>query len=351
MQDDLVAECEFHGLRLNDFLARRLRGCQLHLRVAAQFAALRAFAPQRLQLAHAAFVARAPRLDALAYPHFLLRELLVEQRVGLRLRMQAFFAPAQIIFVVARPRRELAAIDLDDARGERAQEAAIVRDEDEAERCAAQKFLEPRDRRDVEVIGRLVEQQHVGRAHQRLSQQYAALHAAGLRGEVGVGGQFQTLQHLADTAIQIPAVLCLDLSLHGAERGQVALGDGVMVAREQSAELAESLRDDVEHAAARVLRYFLRELGHAHAALRAHLAIVGLDLAGEQAQQRRFAFAVAADDADALARLDRQIDVFEQKRAADAVVDALELDQGHARIVTVKTKRAASCGPFRCALE
>ena len=39
--------------------------------------------------AHAAFVARAPRLDALADPHFLLRQQLVEQRVLLRLGVAA----------------------------------------------------------------------------------------------------------------------------------------------------------------------------------------------------------------------------------------------------------------------
>src|SRR6478752_140596 len=72
---------------------------------------------------------------------------------------------------------------------------------------------------------------------------------------------------------------------------------------------------------------------YAHATLQADLAVVGHDLAAEQAQQRRLAFAVAADDADALIRFDRQIDLFEQEWTADAVVEGLELDQGHPRIV------------------
>jgi len=98
---------------------------------------------------------------------------------------------------------------------------------------------------------------------------------------------------------------------------------------QQGAKFAQACGDHVEYAAGRILRYFLREPRNAHAALQANFAIVWLDLAGEQAQQGGFAFAIAADDADALVRLDRQIDVFKQERTADAVVDVLELDQGH----------------------
>ena len=205
-----------------------------------------------------------------------------------------------------------------------------MRDEDEAERRRAQKFLEPLDCRNIEVVRRLVEQQHVGRTHQRLREQHAALHASRQRGEVGVGGKFQAFEHLRDAAIQVPPVLRLDLRLHGAECVEIVHFEEMVVVREQGAEIAETLCDDIEHAAVRILRHFLRELRDAHAALHAHLAVIGLDFTGEQAQQRRLAFAVAADDAHAFARIDRQVDVFEQQRTADAVVDALELQQWHA---------------------
>ena len=52
-----------------------------------------------------------------------------------------------------------------------------------------------------------------------------------------------------------------------------------------------------------------------------------------QAHQGGFAGAVAADDADALVGLDGEIDLFEQERAADAVVDVLKEDQGHPAIL------------------
>ena len=96
-----------------------------------------------------------------------------------RKRPRALLATAQIVGVVAGPRGHLAAVDLDDACRQRAQEAAVVGDEDQAEFGVAKKLFQPCDRLDVEVIGRLVEQQHVGRAHERLREQHAALHAAG----------------------------------------------------------------------------------------------------------------------------------------------------------------------------
>jgi hypothetical protein len=81
-----------HALRLDHLLAglARLRG--FHLHVAGQFAPLRALHAHRLQPAHAAFVAGAAGLDALADPHFLLRQQLVEARVFLRLGVEPLLA-------------------------------------------------------------------------------------------------------------------------------------------------------------------------------------------------------------------------------------------------------------------
>jgi len=73
----------------------------------------------------------------------------------------------------------------------------------------------------------------------------------------------------------------------------------------------------------------------------AHLAIVRMQLAGDQLHQGRFALAVATDDACPLVRLDRQIDVFEQERAADAEVDVLPLDKRHPLVVAAGTLKAA----------
>ena len=58
-------------------------------------------------------------------------------------------------------------------------ERAVVADEDDRALVGAQEALEPRDRLEVEVVGRLVEQQHVGLAQQQLREREAHLPAAG----------------------------------------------------------------------------------------------------------------------------------------------------------------------------
>jgi hypothetical protein len=50
-----------------------------------------------------------------------------------------------------------------------------VRDDHHRARKAAQQLLEPGDRVQVEMVGGLVEQQHVGQCHQRLRQRDALL--------------------------------------------------------------------------------------------------------------------------------------------------------------------------------
>ena len=247
--------------------------------------------------------------------------------------MQALLATAQVVVVVAGPAGQLAAVDLEDARGQRAQEAAVVGDEHDAAAERLEEAFQPGDRLDVEMVGGLVQQQDVGIADQRLRQQHAPLHAAGQCGEVGLVRQFEPLEHLLHAAVQVPAVLGFDLRLRFAHRVHVAVVHGMVVAREQLAQVAQAFGDHIEHRALRVLRHLLRHARDDHAVLHADLAVVGLEFAGHQPHQRGLAHAVAADDADAFAGFDGQVDVFEEKRTADTEVDPLELHQGHARIV------------------
>ena len=201
-------------LRLDHLASRVLRRTGLHAHVAGLVASLAAFAAHRFEPAHAAFVARAAGLDALADPDFFLGQLLVEQRIRLRFGVQAFFAPAQVVLVVAGPTGQGSAIDLDDARRQRTHEAAIVGDEDDAAGEAAQEILEPGDRLDVEMIGRFVEQQHVRIEDQRPREQDAALHAARERVELIVLRQFEPAQHLGHASVEVPAIGRLDARLY-----------------------------------------------------------------------------------------------------------------------------------------
>ena len=118
--------------------------------------------PHRLERPHAAFVAGAAGLNPLADPGLLLGELLVEERILLVFSLEQLGLPHKKGVVVARPVVEPAAVELPDAVGEPPQEAAVVGDKEQCAPPAGEKLLQPGDRLEVEVVGRLVEQQHVG---------------------------------------------------------------------------------------------------------------------------------------------------------------------------------------------
>ena len=70
-------------------------------------------------------------------------------------------------------------VDVGDVGADRVQEMAVVRNGDQDALIFAEEPLEPADRVEVEVVGRLVEQQRVGLAEQRLREQHAQLEPAG----------------------------------------------------------------------------------------------------------------------------------------------------------------------------
>src|SRR3546814_1009748 len=98
---DLIAERERHVLRLDDLLSRGAGLRSVHAHVADLFAPLRALHAHRLEPAHAALVAGAAGLDALADPDFLLRQHLVAARVLLRLGVEPRFLSALVFVPVA----------------------------------------------------------------------------------------------------------------------------------------------------------------------------------------------------------------------------------------------------------
>ena len=146
-------------------------------------------------------------------------------------------------------------------------------------------------------------------------------------------------EHQLDALFDAPAVALLELVLQPAERlearrrrvGRHAHG-GMVVGRDQIAELAEAFGDDVEH----------RPIGRraarpARAARRARPGCRHTEPASggssplEDPQQRGLAGAVPADDAHALARLDLQRHVVEKRQMSERDCNMIEGDQRHRR--------------------
>ena len=191
--------------------ARRIRRLRLQAHAARLLAPLGAFRTHRHQRADTSLVARAPRLDALSQPGFLFGELLVEALLRRRLDGQRLVLPSQIRGVVARPRGERSAIDLDDPCGEALQKRAVVRDEHHGAGVIGQERLEPGDGVDVEMVRRLVEQEEIGLAHQRAREQHAATPSTRQRVDDGLGRQLQPRQDEIHVVLAQPLLINVEV--------------------------------------------------------------------------------------------------------------------------------------------
>ena len=85
--------------------------------------------------------------------------------------------------VVARVDDDGAVVDVEDVRRDAVEELLVVGDDERASLVAGEELLEPADAEDVEVVGRLVEQEHVRPAEEHLRQQDAQLEPARERAE------------------------------------------------------------------------------------------------------------------------------------------------------------------------
>ena len=168
-------------------------------------------------------------------------------------------------------------------------------DDDQRAAAAVEFAFQPFDGGEIEMVGRLVEQQDVGRGRQHPRQRRAAGLAAGDMRGVFVAVQPELLQQIARLIVVVAgAEAGLDIGQRRGEAAEIRL---------------------------------LRQIADGGARLHEAAAAVGLDQAGGDLQQRRFARAVAADQADALARRHRQFDARQQRRAAEGQRDVFQLDQ------------------------
>ena len=93
----------------------------------------------------------------------------------------------------------MAAVQLQDPFGGIVEEVAVMGDGDHGARIALQKLLQPVDRFGVQVVGWLVEQQHVGFGQQQRAKRHAAFFTARQNADLRVprwqaqcvGGNFQ----------------------------------------------------------------------------------------------------------------------------------------------------------------
>jgi len=103
-------------------------------------------------------------LDRLALQGLLLVALALETRVS------------------AAPERQFGAVEMEDVVGDIVEEIAIMADDEDRRWAALQIIREPQYALEIEIVGRLVEQQQVGLGEEHRSKRHAHAPAAGIFG-------------------------------------------------------------------------------------------------------------------------------------------------------------------------
>jgi len=208
-----------------------------------------------------------------------------------------------------------------------------VRNEQHGALEILQRFFEPGNCTDVQVVGRFVEQQQIGFGNQSLSQQDATTPAAGQFGEGLVGWQLQTAQRAVDQLLQTPAVTGFEVVLDVHQFVQVGVGDDVLaqvvILREQLADTVQAFGHHVEHGPLVGYRQLLRQFANLEAGCAPNGAVIGLLVALDELHHAGLASAIAADDAHPLTTGDLPGHLVQQRHSAESKGHIAEFEQGH----------------------
>ena len=205
-----------------------------------------------------------------------------------------------------------------------------MRDEEQRPRIAREPLLEPHHRVQVEVVGRLVEEQQVRAGHQRLREVQAHAPAAG---EACHGVRVPRVRE-AEPGEQRRGTRARRVAVDGLE-AMVKIGDRVPVGRVVLLGLAQRALDGAELRVAvhheldrrrRDGRGFLRDVRDRPAGRHRDVARLRVELAAQQREQRRLAAAVRADDADLVADVDGERRVLDQPVRAAGERDVVEAE-------------------------
>ena len=180
--------------------------------------------------------------------------------------------------------------------------------------------FQPVDRLGVEMVGRLVEQQQFRLFQQQLAQGDAAALAAGeLFHRPVVGRAAQRVHGLVDLAVEIPQALGLDLVLQGGHFIRRLVGiihRQLVVAVEHRLLVGDAEHDIAAHVERLVELRLLREIADPRAfgdkALAGKLCVDSR----HDAQERRLAGAVDAENADLGVRIEGEMDIVQDLLAA-----------------------------------
>ena len=198
------------------------------------------------------------------------------------------------------------------------------------------------------MVGGLVQQQQVRLGQQQLAKRNAHLPAAGKLFRVARPvflAKSQSVEHRADLRVQRIAVVHVELAGDALVAiGHLRVFGGGMVelahlVRElfhlllQRAQVAEDRHAFVEDGAAGELQAILRQIAESRVLGGGDAAVIERLKAAQNLQQRGFAGAVGADQADAIMRSDQPVEIVEQELGAEAFAGGRELNHRRERLI------------------
>ena len=204
----------------------------------------------------------------------------------------------------------MTAVELQNPFGDVVEEVAVVRHGDHGRRIFLEEMFQPGDRLGVEMVGGLIEQQHVGLREQQPAESDPAPLAAGQLADDGVPGrQAQRIRGNLELALELPAVdrvdPILELRLFLERLGHLVVGHRLRKAVADRVELVDqplnipdTFAHDLAHGSGLVQHGLLRQIADLDAGLGTRLAFDFLVDAGHDLEQGGFAGAVQTEHAD-----------------------------------------------------
>ena len=224
-------------------------------------------------------------------------------------------------------------LDLQDAPAGGVDEVAVVGNHQQGTGVLLQPLLQPQGRVQVQVIGRLVQQQHIRGRHQCPGQVEANTPAAGEvphRPPGGVRVETQALQQALGPPLGTVTVHVLQLAVHASHRVVVAGRLLPLQLVPQGRQRAVPAPDILSRRQAGGV-YLLRHVGETQPGHALDLTGIGNQFPQQQGEQARFATAVGADQGQPLTGLDGNAGALQQQFAAPAQPDIAKYDHeaGH----------------------
>ena len=219
--------------------------------------------------------------------------------------------------IAALVERQLAPIEMQDLVDRGVEQVAVMADHDHGAGIVGQMVFQPQRAFEIEIVGRLVQQQQVWRREQRRRQRHSHAPAAGefrARPRLIRGGKSKAAQDCRRAGRRGVGIDIDQPHLNLGDPVRIISGFGFM---EQRVALQIGFQHDIDEAL-RAVRRLLRQAADAPTWRQGDAAGLDRQIAADRVKQRRFADAVAADEADARARHDLHRAVVDQEPPGNA---------------------------------